>query len=491
MNDVMQWLAQPRGLLIDGQWCAAGDGALLDVHDPCTGSLLARVAAGGTGDIDRAVGAARRAFEHGPWASMRPAERARLLWRLAELVDAQADALAWIECLNTGKPLRLARMFDVAMAAESLRYNAGWATKLWGHTPVTSLPGEWHTYTAREPVGVAGLIVPWNVPLPMAVNKLAPALAAGCTVVLKPAELTPLTALRLGELVIEAGIPPGVVNIVPGLGAVAGQALAEHGDVDKIAFTGSTATGRRVVAAATGNMKRVALELGGKSPVFLFADADLERAIDAAARGIFANTGQVCAAGSRLFVQRQVYERVIDGVARRARALRIGRGTDPASEIGPVISAAQRDRVLGYVERGVREGATVLAGGGPIDGPGYFVQPTVLVGTRPEMCVAREEIFGPVLSTFVFEESDAVDALAVMGNATEYGLSASVWTRDLARAHRLARRLRVGNVRINAAVAPDFAMPFGGMKQSGWGRENGLEGVEAFTEVKSVAIDLG
>jgi phenylacetaldehyde dehydrogenase len=421
---------------------------------------------------------------------MKPAQRARLLWRLAELIDQHADELAALETLNTGKPLKMARMFDVALSAECLRYHAGWCTKLSGETRATSLPGEWHTYTLREPLGVAGLIVPWNVPLPMAVGKIAPALAAGCTAVLKPAELTPLTAVRLGELIVEAGFPPGVVNIVTGLGTTAGQALVDHPGVDKLSFTGSTAVGQRILASAAGNLKRLSLELGGKSPVFIFPDADLERATDAAARGIFANAGQVCAAGSRLFVHESVFERVVQGVADRARRLRVAPGHLPESEMGPLISQRQRERVLAYVAGGIAEGADVLTGGAALPGAGYFMQPTVMARTRADMALVREEIFGPVLSTFAFGDEEELDTLAARGNDTAYGLSASVWTRDLSRAHRMARRLKAGNIRVNAAVAPDFAMPFGGMKLSGWGRENGREGVESFTELKSVAIDL-
>ena len=482
-------LSAPLRLLIDGQWRDASSGETFQVTDPSRNQPLAQEALGTAHDVDLAVQAARRAFESGPWARMRPADRTRLLLRLAQALEDHADELALLESLNTGKPLAIARNFDINLAAECLRYNAGWATKLNGETRNISMPGDWHAYTLREPVGVVGLIVPWNVPLAMAVSKIAPALAAGCTVVLKPAELTPLTALRLGELALEAGFPPGVMNIVTGLGHVAGQALVEHPDVDKVSFTGSTAVGKSLLTAAAGNLKRLSLELGGKSPVFIFADADLDRAIEAAARGIFGNTGQVCAAGSRLFVHRKVADRVVEGIAERARKLKVASGLEPGAEIGPVISQRQRERVLGYIDSGRAEGAQVAAGGGAAQGEGFFVQPTVLVDTTPAMRVVREEIFGPVLCVQHFDD-DSLEQLAARGNDTDYGLSSSIWTRDLRTAHQMARRLKAGNVRVNAAAALDFAMPFGGYKQSGWGRENGREGVEAYTELKSVAIDL-
>jgi phenylacetaldehyde dehydrogenase len=481
-------LSAPLAHLIDGKRCEGGEP--LNIVNPSDGRVLTQAPSAGAAEVHAAVTAARRAFDQGPWPRMRPSERARLLWRLAELLEANGDELAMLETLNTGKPLRIAREMDLRVSAEALRYFSGWATKLHGETRDLSLPGEWLAYTRREAVGVAALIVPWNVPLAIAVNKVAPALAAGCTVVLKPAELTPLTALRLGELCLEAGIPPGVVNVVLGLGPQAGQALADHPLVDKLSFTGSTEVGRKLLAASAGNFKRLSLELGGKSPVFIFEDADLARAIPAAARGIFGNTGQVCAAGSRLFVHERVFDEVVEGIARAARALRVGPGLDPHSEIGPLISARQRDRVMSYIDSGVEEGARVLAGGKAIDREGYFVEPTVMVGTRADMRMVREEIFGPVLSTFRFGEGDDLDALAARGNDTPYGLSAVVWTRDIARAHRMAHRLKSGNVRVNTAAAMDPAMPFGGYKQSGWGREGGREGVEAYTELKSIAIDL-
>ena len=488
----MTWpdlLNRPLKMLIDGQWVSSQSDAHMEVINPSNGQVLVQQSLGGAHEVDLAVQAARRAFETGPWSRMRPSERTRLLLQLADALEHNGDELALLETLNTGKPLKIARAFDVGMAAECLRYNAGWATKLNGETRNVSLPGDWHAYTLREPVGVVGLIVPWNVPLAMAVSKMSPALAAGCTVVLKPAELTPLTALRLGELIQALGFPPGVVNIVTGLGHEAGQAIVAHPGVDKISFTGSTAVGKSLLTQAAGNLKRVSLELGGKSPVFIFADADVERAMDAAARGIFGNTGQVCAAGSRLFVHRSVADRVIEGIAQRARALRVAPGLSPDCEIGPVISARQRERVMGYIDSGRAEGAEVVAGGEAVQGEGFFVQPTVLLNTRADMKVVREEIFGPVLSTQLFDD-DSLAQLAARGNDTDYGLSASIWTRDLRVAHQMVRRLRSGNVRVNAAAALDFAMPFGGYKQSGWGRENGREGVEAYTELKSVAIDL-
>jgi phenylacetaldehyde dehydrogenase len=482
-------LERPLRMLIDGQWVSASGAQQMEVINPSTGQVLARQELANAHDVDLAVQAARKAFEQGPWSRMRPAERTRLLLRLADLLERQGDEMALLETLNTGKPIRMARAFDVAHSVEGLRYNAGWATKLNGETRNVSLPGDWHAYTLREPVGVVGLIVPWNVPLAMAVSKIAPALAAGCTVVLKPAELTPLTALRLGELCLEAGIPPGVVNIVTGLGPQAGQAIVDHPGIDKVSFTGSTAVGKAVLASAAGNLKRVALELGGKSPVFIFPDADLERAIDAAARGIFGNTGQVCAAGSRLFVHRQVADRVIEGIVQRAAQLRVGPGLEPDIDMGPVISQRQKQRVMAYIDSARTDGAEVIGGGQSLSEAGFFVPPTVLVKTRADMQAVREEIFGPVLSTQLFDE-DSLEQLASRGNDTLYGLSSSIWTRDLRTAHQLARRLRAGNVRVNAAMALDFAMPFGGYKQSGWGRENGREGVEAYTELKSVAIDL-
>jgi phenylacetaldehyde dehydrogenase len=481
--------SRPKELFIAGRWQAARSGETFDVVDPADARVFAQAASGGATDIDVAVQAARKAFESGPWASMTPAQRARLLLKLADLIEANGDEIALLETLDNGMPFRMAKFGGVFGAAESLRYHAGWATKIHGATINLSMPGDWHAYTLREPVGVVGQIVPWNFPFVMGVAKIAPALAVGCTVVLKPAEQTPLSTLRLGELIAEAGFPDGVVNIVTGFGETAGRALVAHPDVDKIAFTGSTATGKEILKACAGNLKRVTLELGGKSPVVIFPDAALEPATEVAARGIFMNAGQVCAAGSRLFVHEKVFDQVVEGVVARARKLNLGPGTEPTTEIGPVVSEEQRKRVLGYVESGKSDGARVLVGGAALPRAGYFVAPTVLADTTSAMKVVREEIFGPVLCAMKFADAD-LDAIARMANDTDYGLAASIWTRDISTAHKLAKKIRAGSVRINTAGTVDPAMPLGGFKQSGWGRENGREGTEIYTEVKSVTVGL-
>ena len=483
------FVARPRQLLINGEWRTAQSGATFAVEDPATASTFAAAAAGDAADIDAAVKAARAAFENPKWTHLAPSVRARLLLKLADAIEANADELALLETLDNGMPLMLARFGSVLGAAESLRYHAGWATKLNGETVALSAPGESLAYTLREPVGVVGQIVPWNLPFVMGVSKIAAAIAAGCTVVLKPAEQTPLTTVRLGELIQEVGFPPGVINIVTGYGETAGKALVDHPDVDKIAFTGSTVVGKQILAGCAGNLKRVTLELGGKSPVFIFPDADPGLATEAAARGIFMNSGQVCAAGSRLFVHEKLYDKVVQGVIDNAYKIKLGPGVDPTTTMGPLVSAEQRKRVMGYIESGAGEGAKVLTGGHAAPGAGYFVEPTVLGNTTANMRVRREEIFGPVLCAMSFGDAD-IEALARLGNDTDYGLSAAIYTRDLSAAHKLARRLKAGTVRINFVGGVDPAMPLGGFKQSGWGRENGREGTLMYTEIKAVSVGL-
>ena len=476
-----------RRHFIDGDFADAASGETFDVIDPATGRRFASAAMGGAEDIDRAVRAARAAFEG--WAATPPAQRARLMLKLADLIEAEGERIALTESLDNGMPFMMAKFAGIGGAAEQLRYNAGWATKITGETMQISWPGEWQAMSLREPVGVVGAIVPWNFPFVMAVAKIAPAIAAGCTLVLKPAEQTPLTAAILGELIAKAGFPAGVINIVTGFGETAGAALVDHPGIDKISFTGSTSVGKAILRNATGNLKRVTLELGGKSPTMIFADADLAKAIPAAAMGIFGNAGQVCAAGSRLYVHEKVYDEVVAGISERAKSLRVGAGLAPGTEMGPLVSQEQLDRVLSYVEAGMNEGATVGVGGARIEGEGYFVQPTVLTGTASGMKVVQEEIFGPVLCAMRFGDDD-LEKIAASANDSSYGLSSAIWTRDLSTAFKLARRLKAGTVRINGGMGVDPAMPLGGYKQSGWGRENGRSGVEAYTELKSVTIGL-
>jgi phenylacetaldehyde dehydrogenase len=481
--------ARPQQLLIGGQWRAAAAGKTLDVLDPATGEVFAQAAAGESADIDLAVKAARKAFEEGPWRSTPPSERARLLWRLSDAIETHAAEIALLETLDNGMPLWLAQMWNVPKAVDCLRYYAGWPTRLTGETLPVSTPGEYHTYTRPEPVGVVGQIVAWNMPFGMAVGKIAPALAAGCTLVLKPAEQTPLSAVRLGELIQAVGFPEGVVNIVTGTGEAAGRPLVKHPDVDKIAFTGSTRVGRSILSAAGANLKRVTLELGGKSPVIIFPDADLEAATAAAANGIFINTGQICAAGSRLFIHERVYDRVMEGVIAQARNLKIGPGVEQGTFMGPVVSAQQLERVTGYIRAGEQQGAQIVSGEQPLPGKGFFVRPAVLSGVRPEMSVMREEIFGPVVCALRFDDEE-LDRIARVANDTSYGLSAYIWTRNVSVARKLAARIKAGSISVNGGAGMDFTMPFGGFKQSGLGREHGREGMEAYTETKTVSITL-
>jgi phenylacetaldehyde dehydrogenase len=487
----LEFVSSERPMLVGGDWVGAASGKTFEVFNPATGEVLANVAEGDSEDIDRAVMTARAAFETGPWTKMTPSERGRIIHRIGDLILDHGDELAALETLDNGKPMGIARAADIPLAADNFHYYAGWTTKLGGetiHPSVPYMPGaEWHAYSLREPVGVVGQIIPWNFPLLMAAWKLGPALASGCAVVLKPAEQTPLSALRLGELALEAGLPEGVLNIVTGFGETAGAALAAHEGVDKVAFTGSTEVGKLIVHAAAGNLKKVTLELGGKSPNVVYADADMETAIPGAANSIFFNHGQCCSAGSRLFVERESYDAVLEGVAEQAKTIKVGSGLDPQTEMGPLVSQEQYDRVCGFLDSGREEGAKAVAGGKGIEGKGYFVEPTVITETDPSMRVQSEEIFGPVVTVTPFDD---VSEVPKVGNETNFGLAAGIWTSNLSKAHRTARQLRAGTVWINCYNVFDAALPFGGYKESGWGREMGAEALENYTETKAVVIQL-
>ncbi|WP_447918852.1 phenylacetaldehyde dehydrogenase StyD [Achromobacter aegrifaciens] len=478
-----------EAMFIDGKPVREGQGAPIAVHDPATGEVIAHQPDAGPLQVDLAVQAARRAFGAGPWHDMLPAGRERLLLKLADLVEQHGTELARLETLNNGKLLGVAQGLEVGSGAQWLRYMAGWATKITGDTLSLSIPFpagvRYSAYTLPQAVGVVAAIIPWNFPLLMAIWKIAPALAAGCTVVLKPAEETPLTALRLAELVLEAGFPPGVVNVVTGRGETAGAALVEHPGVDKIAFTGSTEVGKLIGRAAMDDMKRVSLELGGKSPVIVLDDCDVDRAVQGAAAAIFFNQGQVCTAGSRLYVQKGLYPRVVQGLADLAAGMKLGSGFDPATQVGPLVSARHQKRVLDYIGIGRGEGGRVLAGGNCGSDSGYFVQPTVFADVPPGARIAREEIFGPVV---VAQPFDTLDDAVRLANDSVYGLGASLWSNDLARVQSLIPRIDAGTLWVNTHNMLDPNMPFGGFKQSGIGREHGRAVLEMYLERKSVCI---
>ncbi|NYT37324.1 aldehyde dehydrogenase family protein [Allopusillimonas soli] len=476
-------------MIIGGKPWAHGQGEPLPVYDPATGKIIAHQAEAGPAEVDAAVRAARQAFEDPAWRDMPPVERERLLLKLADLVEANGNALARLETLNNGKLLFLSQGLEVGAGAQWLRYMAGWATKISGETLNVSIPFppglKYQAYTRPEPVGVVGAIVPWNFPLLMAIWKIAPAVATGCTVVLKPAEETPLTAIRLAELALEAGFPPGVINVITGRGEVTGAALVAHPGLDKIAFTGSTEVGKLIGKQAMDDMKRVSLELGGKSPVVILDDCPIEQAVQGAAGAIFFNQGQVCTAGSRLFVQRGIYEEVVSGLAELAAAMKVGSGLDPETQIGPMVSARHRQRVLDYIASGKAQGARVLAGGTGGTGNGYFVLPTVFADAPPDARICREEIFGPVVVAAAF---DTLDDAVAHANDTRFGLGASIWSNDLTRVHQLIPRIQAGTVWVNTHNMLDPHMPFGGYKESGIGREHGRAAIDMYLEKKSVCM---
>jgi phenylacetaldehyde dehydrogenase len=482
-------IARKPALFINNEWVSSTHGATLAVEDPSAAKEIGRVVDASDADVDRAVAAARAAFDDGRWSNLPPNKRERIINKLADLLEAHADEFAELEAIDNGKPMGFAKVVDVPAAVDHLRYMAGWASKLGGEVmDPQSLPrGKVFSYVVREPVGVAVQIVPWNFPLIMATLKISPALAAGCTLILKPAEQTCLTALRLADLVAEAGFPPGVINVITGNGHTAGDRLVKHPDVDKIAFTGSTEVGKLINRNATDTMKRVTLELGGKSPVVVMPDVNIDEAAPGAAGAIFFNSGQICIAGSRLFAHRSIFDKVIEGVAATTAFWKPRPSLDPQGHMGPLVSKEQHDRVMGYIAAGKREGASVAVGGDAPSADGYYVNPTILVNVKPNMSVVREEIFGPVV---VAQRFDDLDEVARAANDTCYGLGAGIWTKDLSTMHRLAAKIKAGTVWGNCHAIIDSALPFGGYKQSGFGREQARQGIESYTELKTVIIQL-
>ena len=474
-------------LFIDGKWCQSASGKSFETVDPSTNQVICRVAEGDAADVELAVAAARRAFDSGPWSRMSASERGRLIYKLADLIESHQEELAALESLDNGKPYRDSMAADLPLTIKCYRYYAGWADKIVGKT--IPVDGDFTCFTRHEPVGVVGQIIPWNFPLLMQAWKWGPALASGCTLVLKPAEQTPLTALRVAQLAQEAGFPNGVINVVPGFGPTAGAALTRHMDVDKVAFTGETSTGQLIMeAAAKSNLKRVSLELGGKSPNIVFADADIDAAVEGAYFGLFFNQGQCCCAGSRLFVEQSIHDEFVAKLVQRAKSQKVGDPFDPETTQGPQITREQQERVLNFIDSGKKEGATIHCGGGKPNLPGYFVEPTVFSGVTDGMKIAREEIFGPVMNILPFGK---IEEVVERSNRTQFGLAAAVWTRDIKKAHRMARSLRAGTVWINCYDVFDAAAPFGGYKMSGVGRELGEYALQLYTEVKTVYIAQG
>ncbi|AZV59594.1 aldehyde dehydrogenase family protein [Peribacillus frigoritolerans] len=482
---VQEFLKGTKKLLINGELVEAASGKTFETLDPSNGKVLAVVSEAGPEDVDKAVKAARTAFDKGPWKKMSASERSRLIYKLADLMEEHKEALAQLDTLDNGKPIGEITNADVPLAIDHFRYYAGWTTKIVGQTiPVA---GNYFNYTRHEAVGVVGQIIPWNFPLLMAAWKLGAALATGCTIVLKPAEQTPLSALYLGQLALEAGFPPGVLNVIPGFGETAGSPLVDHPEVDKIAFTGSTSVGKMIMRQASGTVKKISLELGGKSPNIILPDADMSKAIPGALMGIMFNQGQVCCAGSRLYIQKKSYDNVVADLVSHAKNIKQGAGLDPTTQIGPLVSSEQLERVGSYIEKGKSEGAEVVTGGNYGQGEGYFVTPTIFAGVEDEMTIAKEEIFGPVVAAMPFDDLDDVINRA---NNSEYGLAAGLWTQDVKKAHYVANELKAGTVWVNCYNAFDAASPFGGYKQSGIGREMGSYALDNYTEVKSVWINL-